>query len=58
LADHPAGTPLRETRTARRAQQLLAADVRGSPVSPADLLEHVDVEGLLGDQRFEPLISR
>ena len=44
-------TPNRSTST-----QPLAADGRGSPVSPADLLEHVDVEGLLGDQLLEPLI--
>jgi hypothetical protein len=49
---HAAARP----RTARRAHQPLAADGRGSPVSPADLLEHVDVEGLLGEQLLESLI--
>lgn len=33
-------------------------DSRGSPASPADFLEHVDVKGLLGYQLFEPLFSR
>jgi len=53
----PPDTPAAgNTRTVHRAPEQRGVDGPGSEVSPGQLLEHVDVQGLIGDDLLQPLV--
>ena len=56
LPGHPAGPAFGDPEQRRRAGPRPAGVVQGSAVSPGQLLEHVDVQGLIGNDLLQALV--
>ncbi len=58
VANQPTGAALGDPEPITKCRNSCAATARGSNVSLGQLLERVDVEGLIGDQLLQPSVLR